>query len=237
MTRGFVPVSVLVRAAGIKPAMRRRVALVLAAVQDREGRSFPVSLGLRAELVGLPADEIRCHVQSLVAQGVLEMTSRPDCRSPAPLAGYQFNEMRLRLLADQHVRTEDLFGDWPPPRMPFLATDGDGASQLMAVELHGLPGQRTVHFFLEAPEGDIPYGWGYLSGLLLPAFAKGAWTGALNPQAGAPAWARAVTTHPETMSELRQWAQVMALGRPEGMTDLTPIEKHSQKQKGTADGH
>ena len=237
MNSHFQPVSPLVRAAGIKPAMRCRVALVLAALQDREGRRFPVSFGPQAELVGLPPDEVRSHLQALVALGALQVFSKPACGSPAPLPSYQFNELRLRSLADHGSRTLDLFGDWPPPRMPFLAGDPQGVCQLMAMELHGQPGQRTVHFFLDTPSGDVPYGWGPLSALLLPAIAKGAWTGALNPDDSAPARACSVETSPETMSELRQWAQVLALGRSEGMAGNAQAQEQFQEQKGTADGH
>lgn len=109
--------------------------------------------------------------------------------------------------------TGDLFS--PPPRRYFLADDESGLYQLMAMELHGQPGQRTVHFFLEAEQGDIGYGWGPMKMLLLPPFAKGAWTGQLNPQHGAPVWAHSVNTAPETMEELRLWAQDVALGRAE----------------------
>lgn len=237
MTHRFEPVSPLVRAAGIEPAMRRRVALVLAAFQDREGRNFPASLGRQEELVGAPGDEIRSHIQALEAMGVLEVNFRLNCGSPAPLPGYQFDEVRLRALVQAHSPTADMFGDALPPRMPFLAADAKGASQLMAMELHGQPGQRTVQFVLEGHRGDIPYGWGPLQTLLLPSFAKGAWIGVLNPNPGAPGWARPVNTHPETVDELRQWAQVLALGRPENMSDIAPIKKHPQQQKGTADGH
>ncbi|CAN7368384.1 hypothetical protein [Acidovorax sp. LjRoot117] len=237
MKQRFESVSSLVSAAAIEPAMRCRVALVLAAFQDREGPDFPAPLSSQAEFVGLPPDQIRGHIETLAALGVLVVTVRPDSGSPAPLPSYRFNKARLRALAQQHGHTQDLFGDLPMPRMPFLATDVNDGARLMAMEFHGLPGQRTVHFFLEGARGDIPFGWGYLRMLLLPAFAKGAWTGALNPNEGAPAWARPVNTDPETMDELRQWAQVLALGRSESMSDPAPIRTHPQKQKGTADGH
>lgn len=215
MKQRFEPLSPLVCAAEIGPAMRRRVALVLAAIQDPEGPNFSASLGTQSSFVGLPPDEIQEHVAALAALGVLEVAFRSDCGSPAPLPSYHFNEARLRSLAQQQGRTEDLFSELPAPCMPFLAEDAKGGKCQMSMELRGRPGRRTVHFFLEGHHGDVPYGWGYLRMLLLPSFAKGAWTGSLNPDQRAPAWAKSVATPRETIEELRQWSQVLALGRPE----------------------
>ena len=237
MNQRFEPVSPLVRAAAIEPAMRSRVALVLAALQDRHGPNFPASLGRQAELVGLDPEVIRTHVKALVELGVLEVTFNPNCKSPAPLPGYQFNKFALRSLAQSQCPEADMFDAGLPPRLPFLAVDADGASQLMALELHGQPGQRIVRFVLESRRGDIPYGQGPLRMLLLPSIAEGAWTGELNPSPGSPAWASPVHTCSETAEDLRQWAQETALGHPEGSAGDADLQQLDQKQKGNVDGH
>ena len=214
MTEQFEPVLALVCAASIKPSARRRVALVMAALQDKTGGDdFIAPIEQMAATLGISKGQAQKHVDALIAMGVVVKTNKPHSGSPADFPIYRFNVPRLRALEQRPECTGDLFSR--PLRRYFLADDETDLYQLMAMELHGQPGQRCVQFFLDSNQGDVAYGWGPLQMLLLPSFAKGAWTGQLNPQHGAPAWAHSVNTAPETMEELRLWAQDVALGRAE----------------------
>ncbi|CAN7704405.1 hypothetical protein LJR066_005720 [Acidovorax sp. LjRoot66] len=215
MTSPVEPVLPLVQAAAIEPAVCRRTALVLAVAQDRNGGSFQASMATLAAWVGMSAGQTRKHVHALVMMDVLQVLANGNGGSSKALPLYQFNALRLGALAHQPGRTSDLFNTVPPPRLRFYAVGTQDALMQMAIELHGRPGQRVVRFVWETKQGDVPYGIADLQALLLPPFAKGAWTGQLNPHAGAATWAHPVNTSPETVEELRLWAQDVALGRLE----------------------
>ena len=219
MTQKIQPVAPLVLAAGIEPPACRTVALALAELQDHCGASFAASMQQLAGVVGLSKVQTRKHVHALIAMGALKVTANAHGGAPGMVPHYRFDALRLRALAQQSGKTPDLFHSAPAPRMRFFAADGEDAEyarQRMAVELHGRAGHRFVCFFQESAQGDIGYGRAPLQALMLPPFAKGAWTGWLNPQAGAPDWACSVYTFPETVEKLQQWAQDIALGRTEG---------------------
>ena len=219
MNPQFQPVTPLVLAAGIDPLACRAVALALADLQDQCGVSFAASMQQLAGVVGLSKVQTRKHVHTLISMGVLKVTANAHGGAPSLVAHYCFDVLRLRALAQQVGKTPDLFNSAPAPRMRFFAADGEDAEFArlrMAIELHGRAGNRSIRFFRESAQGDIGYGRAPLQALMLPPFAKGAWTGWLNPQAGAPDWAHSVYTFPETVEKLQQWGQDMALGRPEG---------------------
>ncbi len=219
MNQQIQPVTPLVLAAGIEPPACRTVALTLADLQDHCGASFAASMQQLAGVVGLSKVQTRKHVHALIAMGVLKVTANAHGGAPGLVPHYRFDALRLRALAQQSGKTPDLFHPAPAPRMRFFAADGEEAefaSQRMAIELHGRPGDRSIRFFHESSHGDIGYGRAPFKVLMSPSFAKGAWTGWLNPQPGAPDWAQRVYTFPETVEKLQQWAQDMALGRTEG---------------------
>lgn len=215
MTSPAEPVLPLVQAAAIEPAVCRRTALVLAVAQDRNGGSFQASMATLAAWVGMSTGQTRKHVHALVTMEVLQVLANGNGGSSKALPIYQFNTLRLRVLAHQPGGTSDLFNAAPPPRRRFYAVDTQDTLMQMAIELHGRPGQRAVRFCWETKQGEVPYGMTHLQALLLPAYAKGAWTGQLLPQLGAPAWAHPATVDQETQQELRHWAQDAALGRVE----------------------
>lgn len=219
MNQQFHPVTPLVLAAGIEPPACRTVALALADLQDHCGASFAASMQQLAAVVGLSKVQTRKHVHTLTSMGVLKVIANAHGGAPGLVPHYSFDAPRLRELAQQPGKTPDLFDSAPVPRIRFFAADGEDAEfarQRMAMELHGRAGKRSIRFFQESAQGDIGYGRAPLQALMLPPFAKGAWTGWLNPQAGAPDSARSVYTFPETVEKLQQWVQDMALGRPEG---------------------
>lgn len=205
----------LVRAAAIEPSVCRRTALAIAAAADDAGGTLAASMSALASLVGLSTAQVRKHVHALIAMGVIEVTANAHGGAPGTVPHYRFNELRLRALAQQSGRTSDLFEAIPIPRMSFMSEDEAGERQHMAIELHGRPGQRFVKFFLQSTQGDVPYGWAPLQILLMPCLTVGSWTGWLNPDAGAPEGCLSVCTFPETVEELRHWAQSAALGRVE----------------------
>ena len=219
MNQKIQPVTPLVLAAEIEPLACRTVALALADLQDHCGVSFAASMHQLACVVGLSKVQTRKHVHALIAMGVLKVTANAHGGAPDLVPHYRFDALRLRALAQQSGKTPDLFDTAPAPRMRFFAADGEDAEyarQRMAVELHGRAGARSIRFFQEHVHGDIAYGVAPLQMLMLPPFAKGAWSGWLSPQPGTPDWAQRVYTFPETVEKLQQWAQEMALGRPEG---------------------
>lgn len=219
MNQQVQPIIPLVLAAGIEPPACRTVALALADLQDHCGASFAASMQQLAGVVGLSKVQTRKHVHTLTSMGVLKVTANAHGGAPGMVPHYRFDALRLRALAQQSGKTPDLFHSAPAPRMRFFAADGEDAEyarQRMAIELHGRPGDRSIRFFLESSQGEIGYGCAPLRVLMSPPFAKGAWSGWLNPQPGAPDWARRVYTFPETVEKLQQWAQDIALGRTEG---------------------
>lgn len=219
MNQQIQPVTPLVLAAGIESPACRTVALALAELQDYCGASFAASMQQLAGVVGLSKVQTRKHVHALIAMGVLKVTANAHGGAPSLVPHYRFDALRLRALAQQSGKTPDLFHSAPAPRMRFFAADGEDAEyarQRMAIELHGRPGDRSIRFFHESSQGDIGYGCAPLMVLMSPPFAKGAWSGWLNPQPGAPDWAQRVYTFPETVEKLQQWAQDIALGRTEG---------------------
>lgn len=219
MNQQIQPVAPLVLAAGLEPLACRTVALALAELQDHCGASFAASMQQLAGVVGLSKVQTRKHVHALIAMGALKVTANAHGGAPGMVPHYRFDAMRLRALAQQFGKTPDLFNAIPVPRMRFFAADREDAEyarQRMAMELHGRAGARSIRFFHESAQGDIGYGHAPLQVLMLPPCAKGAWSGWLNPQPGAPDWASRVYTFPETVEKLRQWAQEMALGRSEG---------------------
>lgn len=237
MNQQFQPVTPLVLAAGIEPPACRTIALALADLQDRCGVSFAASMQQLAGVVGLSKVQTRKHVHTLMSMGVLNVTANAHGGAPSLVPHYRFDALRLRALAQQSGKTPDIFNSAPAPRMRFFAADGEDAEyarQGMAIELHGRAGNRFIRFFQESAQGDIGYGCAPLQALMLPPFAKGSWSGWLNPQPGAPAWARSVYTFPETVNKLQQWAQEMALGRPEGGAAANP---QAIEQKGNLSGH
>jgi hypothetical protein len=209
------PVLPLVQTTAIEPAVCQRVALVLAKAQDRNGGAFQASMATLAAWVGLSAGQTRKHVHALISLGVLHVLANGNGGSAKAPPLYRFDALRLRSLAHQPGRTPDLFSVAPPPRLRFYAIDAQGTLAQMAIELHGRPGHRLVRFVSESRNGDIPYGVTNLQALLLPSFAKGAWTGQLLPAPGAPPRAHPVSVDQETQQELRHWAQNAALGRVE----------------------
>ncbi len=219
MNQQFQPITPLVLAAGIEPPACRTVALALAELQDHCGTSFAASMQQLAGVVGLSKVQTRKHVHTLLSMGVLRVMANAHGGAPNLVPHYQFDTPRLRVLAQQLGKTPDLFNSAPVPRMRFFAADREDAEyarQRMAIELHGRAGNRSIRFFHESAQGDIGYGHAPLQVLMLPTFTKGAWSGWLNPQPGAPDWAHRVYTFPETVEKLQQWAQEMALGRSEG---------------------
>lgn len=219
MNQQFHPVTPLVLAAGIEPLACKTVALALADLQDHCGASFAASMQQLAGVVGLSKVQTRKHVHTLTFMGVLKVTANAHGGAPGLVPHYRFDASRLRELAQQPGKTPDLFDAAPVPRIRFFAADGEDAEfarQRMAMELHGRAGKRSIRFFQESAQGDIGYGHAPLQILMLPPFAKGAWSGWLNPQPGAPDWAHRVYTFPETVEKLQQWAQDTALGRTEG---------------------
>lgn len=237
MSQQFQPVTPLVLDSGIEPAACRAVALALAELQDYCGASFAASMQQLAGVVGLSKVQTRKHVHALIAMGALKVTANAHGGAPGMVPHYQFDAMRLRALAQQLGKTPDLFNAIPVPRMRFFAADGEDAEyarQRMAIEIHGRAGARTIRFFQESAQGDIGYGHAPFQILMLPPCAKGAWSGWLNPQPGAPDWARRVYTFPETVEKLQQWAQEMALGRPECGA---AVGQQAAEQKGNLNGH
>ena len=209
------PVLPLVQMAAIEPAVCRRVALALAKAHDRNDGAFQASMATLASWVGLSAGQTLKHVHALISLGVLQVLANGNGGAAKAPPLYRFDMLRLRALANQPGRTPDLFNVTPPPRLRFYAVDAQGTLAQMAIELHGRPGHRSVRFIRENRQGDTPYGMTHLQALLLPVYAKGAWTGQLLPGPGAPSWAHPVTVDRETQLELRLWAQDTALGRIE----------------------
>lgn len=231
------PVTPLVLAAGIEPPACRTVALALADLQDHCGASFAASMQQLAAVVGLSKVQTRKYVHTLVSMGVLKVIANAHGGAPGLVPHYRFDAMRLRALAQQPGKTPDLFNSVPAPRMRFFAADGEDAEyarQRMAIELHGRAGSRFIRFFQESSQGDIAYGGMSLPALMLLPVADGAWSGWLNPQPGAPAWAHSVYTFPETVEKLQQWVQEMALGRSEGGA---AAHQQAIEQKGNLNGH
>ncbi len=238
MTEQFEPVLPLVRAAAIEPVACRRVALVLALEQDSNGGSLSASMASLSSLVGMSPGQTRKHVHALVAMDVLQVLANANGGSPQALPQYRFNALRLRALAEQPGKTHDLFHSSPVPRTRFFAADGEDSEDArlgMAMELHGRAGDRSIRFFRESPQGDIAYGWAPLQMLMRPLMAKGAWTGWLNPEAGAPVWALSVYTFPEIAERLQRWAQEIALGRSEAAAGHA--HRQTIEQKGNPYGH
>lgn len=218
MTHHFEPVLPLVRAAAIEPIPCLRTALAMAELHDMNGGVLKASMASLAALSGLSKQQVRKHVHALITMGVLEVTANAHGGAPGAVPYYRFNPCRLRSLAQRAGQTADLFSvESPPPRMRFFAEDTEDVRQQMAIELHGRPGYRSVHFFLDSTGGDIAYGWTPITSLLRPPMSKGAWTGWLNPQAGSPTWALPVLASPQTIEKLRQWSQSAALGRVESI--------------------
>lgn len=220
MTSANSPVLPLVRCAAIGPESCRRTALILAEAQDSNGGKFDASMACIAAWTGLSKVQARKHVHALVRMDVLRVLANANGGDPLAWPVYQFNVLRLRALGQHPGGTPDMFSASAPPRRSFDALNGtDGCKEIvaMAIEILGRPGKREVRFVREAPQGDIAYGRTHLQALLLPTFAKGAWTGWLNPQEGAPDWADPVYTPSETVERLRQWAQSVALGRVESI--------------------
>lgn len=218
MTPASNPVLPLVRCAAIEPEACRRTALILAEAQDSNGGKFDASMACIAAWTGLSKAQARKHVHALVKMDVLRVLANANGGDPLAWPVYQFNVLRLRAIGQQSGQTPDMFSVSLPPRRGFYALDdSDGGAEMvaMALEILGRPGQRQVRFVRAGLHGDIAYGRTHLRALLLPSFAKGAWTGWLNPQEGAPDWAGSVYTAPETVERLRQWAQSVALGRIE----------------------
>ena len=237
MNQQFQPVTPLVLAAEIEAPACRTVALALADLQDHCGASFAASMHQLAGVVGLSKVQTRKHVHALVSMGVLQVTANAHGGAPSLVPHYRFDALRLRALAQQTGKTPDLFNFAPAPRMHFFAADGEEseyARQRMAAELHGRAGDRFIRFFQESAQGDIGYGCASLRVLMLPPCAKGAWSGWLKPQPDAPDWAHRVYTFPETVEKLQQWAQEMALGRPEGGA---ATRQQAIEQKGSLNGH
>jgi hypothetical protein len=219
MTHHFEPVLPLVRAAAIEPAACLRAALAMAELHDANGGVLKASMASLAALAGLSTPRVRKHVHALITLGVLEVTANAHGGAPGAVPHYRFNVARLRALCQQPGSTPDMFSTPVVQRRSFYAFDEGDTLVEMAVEVRGRPGKRQVRFVRPTPQGDIPYGMTYLRALLLPPFAKGAWTGWLNPQDGAPAWADDVYTNPEAVECLRQWAQAAALGRTESVVE------------------
>lgn len=217
MSQSFEPILPLVRAAAIEPAGCLRTALVMAELHDANCGVLKASMASLGALTGLSAQQVRKHVHSLIKLGVLDVTANAHGGAPGSVPHYQFDPFRLSALACRAGHTPDLFNGVPALRMTFFAEDTEDVRQQMAVELHGRPGSRSVEFFLDTPQGDIAFGWTPMETVLRPPFAKGAWTGWLNPQEGAPAWALPVFTSPETVGKVRQWVQSAALGRVESI--------------------
>ena len=218
MTGHFEPVAPLVQAAAIEPASCARVALALADAQDTNEGKFAASMACIATWTELSKGQARKHVHLLIKIGVLNVLANANGGNPLVRPVYQLNPQRLRVLAQRPGKTPDLFHSVPVPRMRFFAADAEDAEyarQRMVMELHGRAGSRYIQFFHESPQGDIAYGRAPLQLLMLPPLAEGAWAGWLNPQPGAPVWARSFYTFPETMEKLQHWAQEMALGRSE----------------------
>lgn len=217
MSPDFQAVTPLVHAAEIRPAMRRFVALAISHVYDANAGHIAASMAQLAAMVSMSKAQVRRHVHALVTLGVLEVTANAHGGAPRALPHYRFNLLRLRALAQQTGRTSDLFHAAPAPRTSFFGEDVEDVRQQMTLELRGKPGNRTIHFSLDSPKGDIPYGWTPLRILLLPPNVAGSWNGWLNPETGAPSWALPIFTFPETVERLRQWAQSVALGRIESI--------------------
>lgn len=219
MTHHFEPVLPLVRAAGIEPAGCLRAALAMAELHDANGGLLKASMASLGALAGLSKQQVRKHVHALISLGVLEVTVNAHGGAPGAVPHYRFNVLRLRTLSQQPGKTTDMFQTPLVTRQCFEATDEAGQRVGMVLELRGQPGMRVVRFVRPTVQGDLLYGQTRLQALLLPGFAKGAWTGWLNPQDGAPAWAGDVFTTPDTVEYLRQWAQAAALGRTESVVE------------------
>ena len=215
MTHHFEPVRPFVRAAGIEPAGSLRAALAMAELHDANGGLLKASMASLGALAGLSKQQVRKHVHALISLGVLEVTANAHGGAPGAVPHYRFNVLRLRTLSQQPGKTPDMFQTPALARKRFDATDEAGRQADMVLEMRGQPGIRFIRFVRTTRQGDILYGQAPLKALLLPSFAKGAWTGWLNPHEGSPNWAEPVFTPPETIESLRQWTQQIALGRVE----------------------
>ena len=213
MTQSSEPVAPLVRAAAIEPAVCRRTALVLADLQVRSGQSFQASMATLAGLVGMSVNQARKHVHALVTMDLLRVVANANGGSCKALPEYQFNVLRLRALGQQPGSTPDMFQTPALARREFLTTDEKGNEVSMSIEMRGQPGMRQVRFVRPTPAGTFLYGQTSLEVLLRPGFAKGAWTGWLNPHVWCPEWVEPVQASQETIETLRQWCQEVALGR------------------------
>ena len=215
MTPKNEPVLPLIRAAAIEPAVCRRTAMVLAQVQDSSGGSFHASMATLAAWAGMSSGQTRKHVHSLINMGVLQVLANRNGGSSQSLPQYQFNSLRLRALGQQPGSTPDMFQTPALARKAFHATDERGNQVEMVIEIRGQPGMRLVRFVRPTSTGTYLYGQASLQAMLRPGFAKGAWTGWLNPHEWCPEWVESVQASPETVESLRQWAQQVALGRVE----------------------
>ena len=215
MNPEFQRVAPLVRAATIEPASCLRVALAMAELHDTNGGVLKASMASLAALAGLSTPQVRKHVHALISLGVFEVTANAHGGAPGTVPHYRFNVLRLRTLGEQSGRTPDMFHALVVAHKRFDATDEEGRQADMVLEMRGQPGMRIARFVRTTPRGDILYGQAPLQALLLPGFAKGAWTGWLNPHEGSPSWAEPVYAPPKTVESLRQWAQQVALGRVE----------------------
>lgn len=234
MTTSLEPVLPLVRAAVIEPTVCRRTALALAELQDASGGSFAASMATLATTVGMCKAQTRKHVHALVMMDVLHVVANAHGGAPGAVPHYQFNRSRLRALGQQPGTIPDMFCAPPAPRRSFTGFEGETAVG-MAIEVIGLPGQRVIRFVRESDQGDIPCGTAPLRALLVPRFAKGAWTGWLAPKGSASEGRNSVYTPPETVELLQQWVQEAALGRSEGAAGLAHLQ--GLDEKGNVDGH
>lgn len=215
MNQSFEPVLPLVQGAAIEPAACLRTALAMAELHDVNNGVLKASMASLADLVGLSTPQVRKHVHALISLGVLEVTANAHGGAPVAVPHYRFNVLRLHALGQQLGRTPDMFQTPVVARKRFDATDEAGHHAYMILEMRGQPGMRIARFVRTTQRGDVLYGQAPLQALLLPGFAKGAWTGWLNPHEGSPNWAEPVFAPPETIESLRQWAQQIALGRVE----------------------
>lgn len=217
-------VASLVHAVHIESQACRVVALILADMQDCSGGPIQASMATLAERVGLSTVQTRKHVHALIRMGLLRVLANAHGGAPGAVPHYQFDVQRLRALGQQPGATPDLFKTVAAPRRGFYAANESANLAIMAIELHGGPGRRSIRFVRASAQGDVPYGTTPLKDFLRPINSTGGWSGWLSPQKGAPSWTGPVFTAPETAEQLQRWAQETALGRSEGTPEELTAE-------------
>lgn len=210
----LLPVMPLVRSASAQLRVRKWTAFALAHLHDTNSGHIAISMQALADMSGGSKAQVRKHVHSMIACGVLEITANAHGGAPGAVPHYRFNRLRLEAMAKRPGQTPDIFDSFEEAEPSYRFTS-EGRARMVA-QLTGQPGRRRLRFYREAQEGLRDYGEVALSDVLKPWRMDEGWDAVLYPTV------ELEDDYPEEIfpgefEKLQQWAQATALGRTESV--------------------